>query len=151
MNILKHTTEEPNQEIQRIKGYVKHLKYKIRDLCQNEEVRLIHTEIPQQQEPAQCHNSIDNIAIKKYINKCNSRITKVLNTHPFQNFISKHNKIKRAIYNLKNDPAIIIKPADKNLGLVIMDTTTYIKAGEDKLKKTKIGRASCRERVSSPV
>ena len=136
VNILKHTTEEPTQEIQLIKGYVKHLKYKIQDLYKNEDIRLINTDITQQQEPAQCHNSIDNIAIKKYIKKCNLRITKLLNTHPFQNFILKHNKIKRAIYNLKNDPTIIIKPADKNLGLVIMDTTTYIEAGEDKLKKT---------------
>jgi hypothetical protein len=128
VNILKHTTEEPNQEIQRIKGYVKHLKYKIQDLCKNEELRLISTEIPQPQEQAQCHNPIDNITIKKYIRKCNSRLTKVLTTHPLQKFVSKHNKIKRAIYNLKNDPTIIIKPADKNLGLVIMDTTTYIES-----------------------
>ena len=32
----------------------------------------------------------------------------------------------------------MIKPADKNLGLVIMDTITYINAGEDKLRQTKI-------------
>ena len=50
VNILKHTTEEPNQEIQRIKGYVKHLKYKIQDLYKNEELRLISTEIPQPQD-----------------------------------------------------------------------------------------------------
>ena len=31
----------------------------------------------------------------------------------------------------------MIKPADKNLGLVIMDTITYINAGEDKLRQTK--------------
>ena len=37
---------------------------------------------------------------------------------------------------MKNDPNIIIKPANKNLGLVIMDTQTYIEAGEDKLKNT---------------
>jgi hypothetical protein len=31
----------------------------------------------------------------------------------------------------------MIKPADKNLGLVIMDTTTYNNSGEDKPRKTK--------------
>ena len=51
-------------------------------------------------------------------------------------FKTKQKKIIRTINNLQNDPTIILKPADKNLGLVIMDTTTYIKAGEDKLTKT---------------
>ena len=42
----------------------------------------------------------------------------------------------KTLYNLTNDPTIVVKPADKNLGLVIMDTTTYITAGEYKLTKT---------------
>jgi hypothetical protein len=31
----------------------------------------------------------------------------------------------------------MIKPADKNLGLVIMDTKTHVAAGEEKLMTTK--------------
>ena len=73
---------------------------------------------------------VDNIAIKEYIKTCTSRLTKALNTRPTKHFITKQKKILRTINNLQNDPTIIIKPADKNLGLVIMDTTTYIKAGE---------------------
>ena len=56
--------------------------------------------------------------------------------HPVEYTRTRQNKIKKTINNLINDPNIIIKPADKNLGLVIMDTQTYIEAGEDKLKNT---------------
>ena len=56
--------------------------------------------------------------------------------HPVEYIRTRQNKIKKTINNLKNDPNIIIKRADKNLGPVIMDTQTYIAAGEDKLKNT---------------
>lgn len=35
--------------------------------------------------------------------------------------------------NIKNDPSLIIRPADKNLGLVVMDTAWYSQQGMDHL------------------
>ena len=75
--------------------------------------------------------------MNEYIRTCTTRLGKVLNAHPTKRLVVKQAKIKHAIHNLKNDPTIIIKPADKSLGLVIMDTTTYIKAREEILMKTK--------------
>ena len=65
-----------------------------------------------------------------------NKLTKLLKKHPKRSFQIKQSRLWKALHNLTNDQTILIKPADKNLGLVIMDTTTYITAGEEKLTKT---------------
>ena len=135
-NMLKPTTEEPTLEVKRITGYVKLLNYKVRELYSKKELETLTSYNTHITSTTKCHDSIDTHAINQYIQKCNKRLNKALKIHPEGNFRTRQNKIKKTINNLKNDPTIIIKPADKNLGLVIMDTQTYIEAGEDKLRNT---------------
>jgi hypothetical protein len=137
INMLKTTTEEPTLEVKRITGYIKQLNYKIRELYSKQELKTLTSNNTHIASTTKCHDSIDTIAINQYIQTCNTRLNKVLKTHPIGQFRTKQNKIKKTINNLKNDPTIIIKPADKNLGLVIMDTQTYIEAYRSMiLKKT---------------
>ena len=136
VNMLRHTTDEPNLEIKRLKEYVKHLQQKVKELYKQVELNELTNKTPQRHQVNKCYNPIDNIIINEYIKTCTSRMTEMLKTKPLKYFKTKQRKILRTIHDLQKDPTIIIKPADKNLGLVIMDTTTYIKAGEDKLTKT---------------
>ena len=109
---------------------------KIKDLYVNDRINRI-TDSPQNiNNHYQCHNPIDTIAIQQYIQTSKNKLNKLLKKHPKRSFQIKQSRLWKALHNLTNDQTILIKPADKNLGLVIMDTTTYITAGEEKLTKT---------------
>jgi len=45
-------------------------------------------------------------------------------------------KLQNALHSIKNNPNIIIKPADKNLGLTILDTSWYLNEGQRQLSDT---------------
>ena len=134
INMLKTTTEEPTLEVKRITGYIKQLNYKVRELYGNKELETLTSDNKLIASKPKCHDSIDTHAINQYIQTCNTRLNKALKTQPLENFIRRQNK-KKAINNLKNDPTIMIKPADKNLGLVIMDTQNIHRSRRRQTKK----------------
>ena len=136
MNMLKHTTEDATQEIKQLQEYIKHLNIKVKELYRNDKTNIITDSTHNRNNQYHCHNPLDTIAIKQYINTSKRKLNKLLQKYPKSMFRVKQNKTIKTLHNLTKDPTILIKPADKNLGLVIMDTKTYITAGEDKLTKT---------------
>jgi hypothetical protein len=134
--MLKHSTEDTSHETKQLQEYIKHLNLKIKDLYVNDRINRITDSTQNINNHYQCHNPIDTIAIQQYIQTSKNKLNTLLKNHPKYIFKIKQSRIRKALYNLTKDDTILIKPADKNLGLVIMDTTTYITAGEEKLTKT---------------
>ena len=84
--------------------------------------------------------SCDQPDTNEYLTKVKQALTKALAsrpkppTHRLSETESKD--IKAILYSLKHNQLIVIKPADKNLGLTIMDRKWYIDAGELILQDT---------------
>ena len=86
----------------------------------------------------------DKAIINNYTNTCRNLLNKCLQKHPNypkhnrpnKHFIKYPKITKRTLRKLHSNNNITIKPADKNLGLVIMNTSDYIHAGETKLHNT---------------
>jgi hypothetical protein len=56
-NMLRHTTEEPNPEIQRLKEYIKHLHLTVKDLYGKAVLGILTNETPQLDETIKYHDS----------------------------------------------------------------------------------------------
>ena len=75
--------------------------------------------------------SNNDAAVEKYLSSLEEKLLKIeIPKDKFNNLIKEE---RDALYNLKNDKAIVIKAADKDSAVVVWDREDYVKEAENQL------------------
>ena len=97
-----------------LQEYIKHINIKVKELYRNDKTNIVTDSTHNRNNQYHCHNPLDTIAIKQYINTSKRKLNKLLQKYPKSTFRVKQNKTIKTLHNLTKDPTILIKPADKN-------------------------------------
>jgi hypothetical protein len=82
-------------------------------------------------------NHVDNTILNIYINQIRTKSTSSLNNAKL-NYSPIDSTIHKTLQRLGKNPNITIKPADKNLGTVILNTSDYVTMCTDHLNDTNV-------------